>query len=455
MEYLCFFPPIFTLVLALISKNIYVSLFIGIVTSSIIANGLGFIAPILEEYMVSGITSNLSIFILLSIFGMIMNTIQKTGGFVAFSEFAKKHIKTPKAAKFVTWLLAAVIGDGSISTIGVGSVMRNVNDEARIPHEKIGLILSSTGTASGALFPWTVYLLAFSGMISAFSPEVDGVAAYLSSIKFQFWSFASLLMALLVALEVIPDFGYMKKCEERARTTGALVAPGTETATVQFGNNQLTDKSGKPLQDIFTFLLPFAVAIPLLIVSYLNTGMVVVTTPFLCGLVVLFVYCLIRGYFKLSDVPGLMIEGFASYAPILVLLALAFTFSKSVSALGMANVAVNMFSVLPVQIFPFLLFLFCAVISYAAGSLLTASTMVLPIALALCSIPGTNMALLIAACVGGASFGDATSILSDIVVQSATGAGVDVVELGKAQFPIKAITAGIVAIIYLVAGYLI
>jgi len=453
MQYLCFLPPILTLILALISKNIFVSLFVGIVVSSIFANGLGFIPPILENYMVDGISGNLSIFILLSIFGMIMTTIKKCGGFVAFSNFAKKHIKSPRAAKFVTWLLAAVIADGSISTVGVGSIMRQVNDEKKIPHEKIGLILSSTGTATGALFPWTIYLLAFSGMITAFSPSVDGVAAYLSSIKFQFYSFGSILMAMLVALEVLPDIGYMKKCEARARETGQLVAPGSEIATANFETDLLKDVQGNDICDIWTFILPFIVAIPLLIVSYFRTGMVVVTTPFLCGLIVLYLYGLVRRYFKVNQLPALMIEGFISYAPILLLLALAFTFSKSVSALGMASVAAELFSGLSVKILPFILFIFCAVISYASGSLLTASTMLLPIALALATLPGASMSLMLAACIGGASFGDSTSILSDIVVQSATGAGVDVVELGKAQLPMKAIMAAVVAVLFLAVGF--
>lgn len=454
-SYLCFLPPLLTLIIAIFSKNIFVSLFIGTIISSIIANGIGFIPPILETYMVEGITGNVSIFIMLGIFGILMTTIQKTGGFAAFSRFAQKHIRSPKAAKVVTWFLSLIIPEASTATVGVGSIMRSINDQQKVPREKVGVILSSTGTMIGALVPWSVYLMAFSGMISAFAPDLNGTTEYMASVKFQFFAMASILMALLIALEILPDIGYMKKCEKRTRETGLLFNPESNVAIANFSSEAPKTADGKEISDIFTFIIPFAIAIPLLIQSYFRNGMIIVTTPFMVGLVALMIYALIRKYIRVRDIPGLIVEGFINYAPIIVLLALAFTFSKSVSALGLAGVAVEMLSGLPVQVMPVLIYVFCALVSYAAGSLLTASSMLLPIALALGTIPGANMSLLIAACIGGSAFGDTTSMLSDMVVQSSTGAGCDVVELGKAQFGIKSIMAAVVGVVYLIVGFIV
>lgn len=450
-SYLCFLPPILTLILALWSKNIFLALFLGTVCSSVLVNGINFISPIMEVYMVNGITGNLSVLIMMAIFGIMMTLIRRGGGFAAFSKLVGSRIKSRRAAMFWTWLLSTLITDGTVATVGIGSVMRPIADQHKVPREKQGMILSSCAPAMCSLVPWTIYILFYSGMIQACNPDLVGTAEYLKMIPFNFYAMISVIFALLVALDILPNLGYMKKCEERTEKTGELFKPGTEN-TANAGIDVTNAPEGvRP--SLAMFFIPFAVSLPLLIVTYLTTGMVVLTTSFACGLIVAFLYALITKRIKASEIPDILVEGAGSMAPVIVLLVFAFTFSKAVSAIGLAEFTSALLSGVPFSVMPCLVFASCAVISYACGSLVSAVTMLTPIAISLGCMPGANLSLILAACLGGCMFGDQTSPLSDMVVQSASGAGVDVVELGKAQFPAKAVMACVTAVVFLIAGF--
>ncbi len=447
---LALLPPILTLILALWSKNVIIALFVGVLSCSLIANGTGFLYAFVNEYMVGGITGNLDVFIMLFIFGMMIEAIKKAGGFNAFTRIAGSRIRSDRSAMFFTWLIALFCSDGTMSTIGVGTIMRPLTDKHKVSHEKLGTILSCTGPAMCAMLPWTIYMLAISGMIQAVDPSLDGMAEYLRLIPFNFYAIGSVLLGLLVALKVIPDFGHMKKCQQKfaeKEATRMKAAQSTKAKEAKDG-----DKA-KENSDMLSFVLPFVVSIVLVVYYYFTTGMVTITVPFFAGLLVICVYGLVRRYFKLDQLIGVLVEGMMSMVPIILLLTLAFAFGKGVTAVGFSETIVELTGgLLTAKMLPFIVCFFCGLCAFATGSLLSGMAVFLPIAIPLVAALGANLPIVLAACLGGGMFGDETSPLSDMVIQAATGADVDVMSLAKAQIPLKTAVFLIACLIYLVIG---
>ena len=444
-------PPILTLIIALTSKNIMVALFCGIVSCSVIVNGLGFFPAICDTYLKGGVSGNLDMFIYMIVFGAFIAAIKKAGGFAAFAEFADRKFNTGKKAKFLAWLLSALCVNQSIGTIGVGSIMRPITDRHRVSREKLGFILSTTAEPVTALVPITIYILFFGGLITELIPGANGAAEYVRSIPFNFFCILSIIAALLYALELLPDFGYMKKCEERARTTGQVYREGSQPMETRELDEMTAPEGVKP--DILCFAIPFAAFFASIIYYYIRTGGFVLTSPSLIGLLVALAYPMIRGYIKFRDIGEIIFSGAKSMTGLLVILARAIAFGSAVGEVGFANYVVEMTqSLLTPAVLPAVVFLICCVGSYATGSLVSACVILAPLALGLASSIGADFTLIIAALVGGSTFGDSSSPLSDIVVESAMGASVDVVDLGKAQFAYKTILALITAALYLVLG---
>ncbi len=451
LGFLTIIPPVLALVLALVTKNIFLALFLGIVSCSILANGWGFLTPILDEYIFNGISGNVDMFIFLIVFGAILAAIKRGGGFSAFSKLADERFNTPKKAKFLTWLLSGIVINQGFGTIGIGSIMRPTTDKHGVSREKLGYILSSTAEPVCALVPFTIYILVFSGLVSAVLPEVDGQAAYLQSIKYDFFCILAIVAALLSALEILPDFGFMKKREIAAREKGEVFRPGSTPMEAK----ELDEMEGGAKPDILSFLLPILTLIVVLIIIRIKTGMFSLMTPSLVAFIVAVAYPVIRGYFKFGEIPGLLINGGKSMMSVVILLSLAFGFGKAVAAVGFADYIVGVTqSVLTPAILPAAVFVICAVASYATGSLISACFLLGPIALILASGSGANIPLVLGALVGGSTFGDITSPLSDMVIESATGAGVDVMDLGKAQLMPRVILAVITTVLYLIIGAL-
>ena len=444
-------PPVLALFLALYTKNIMLALFTGIVSCSIIVNGWGFLPAIFDSYLMEGVGGNVDMFIYMFVFGAFIAAIKKGGGFAAFSDFAEKHFNTPKKSKFLTWLLSGIVVNQSLGTIGVGSIMRPITDRHKISREKLGYLLSTTAEPVTALVPITIYILFFGGMISSIVPGLNGQEEYVKAIPFNFFCIICLVVGLLTALEVIPDFGDMKKREKAARENGELIRPGSSPIETKELDEMQAPEGIKP--DFLCFLLPFIAFFAGIIIIRIQTGMFSLGTPILVGFIVSIAYPIIRRYFKFSDVMDLLINGAKSMVPVCLILALAFGFGKSVAAVGFAAYIVEMTqSILTPAILPAVVFVICAVASYATGSLISACVILAPIAVTLAYSVDANLTLTIAALVGGSTFGDCSSPLSDIVIESAMGAGVDVMDLGKAQLLPRLILGVVTVALYLVFG---
>lgn len=426
-------PPVLTLLLALLSKNIVLALFCGIAASSIIVSGTGFLGPIMDTYILGGVQGNTDIFLFVFLFGAFIAVIKRSGGFAAFSRFADAKFNSPRKSKLLTAVLSGVVCHHSFGTIGVGTIMRPVTDKHKVPREKLGFILSSIAEPVCALVPITIYILFFGGMVSSILPDTDGAQLYMQSVPYNFFCIISIVVALLVALEIVPDIGYMRKCEKRAKQTGQLIREGSSPMESTELDELQIPEGVEP--DILCFLLPFVAFLGAIAVIYLQTGALNLLPSVLLGFLVACVYPVARGYIKFSEITGLVFQGAKSMVGIAVILALAFGFGKAVEAVGFAAYVVEITQgFLTPKLLPAAAFLICCVGSYTTGSLVSACAILTPIAVSLAGSLGASLPMVIGALVGGSTFGDCTSPLSDVVIESAMGAGVDVMDLGRAQF---------------------
>lgn len=442
-------PPVVALALALITKNIMLALFVGIVGCALIAGGFGFLPLILEEYIFNGIAGNVDMYIYLILFGAFMAAIKRGGGFAAFSTLIDAKLDTPKKAKLLTWFLSGAVMNQSFGTIGIGAVMRPSTDKHKISREKLGYILSTTAEPVASLVPITIYIVVFAGLVSSVLPDLNGQDVFVQSIPYNFFCILCVIVSLLTALEIIPDFGYMKKREIAAREKGELIRPGSTPIETK----ELDEIEAGGQADILSFILPFLAFFAALVIIRIKTGMFSLMTPMFVGFLAAVIYPMARGYFKFAEVPGLLIDGGKSMMSVVILLTLAFGFGKAMAAVGFADYVVGATqNILTPAILPAAVFLICAVASYATGSLISACFLLGPIALMLIGSVGGNVPLTVAALVGGSTFGDVSSPLSDIVIESAMGAGVDVSDLGKAQLMPRIILGVITIALYLVFG---
>ncbi len=451
-------PILLTLILALWTKNIMIALVCGVLSGSIIINGFGFIPPIFDSYIKAGVTGNFEVFIILFSLGPILCSIKRAGGFDALRNAAERKLQNAKQATLMTWCLTVFCGlmaDQSLATMGVGQIMRPLTDEHKISREKLGFILTSAGPPMCSFMPYSVFLLFYSGVISGVNPELNGFTEYLKALPYNFYGFASILGALLIAAKIIPDFGPMKKCEQRAMETGAVIREGSHPIETAEIDGMTASESAKP--EILTFLIPLLTIVGGVALTYFTTGMVSVSYPVAVGAVVALFYPAIRGFYSAEEIPGMIFAGIKSMVPVIFILILAFAFGQVVTAVGFADTVIALVSKINLdpRILPAIIFFCCCIVAYATGSLMTGTLVFAPIAVVLAMTMDANLSLVIAAALGGSMFGDQTSPLSDMCVQPSMGAGVDVVDLAKAQFVYKALFAFVALICFVAFGYIV
>ncbi|MEY8336481.1 Na+/H+ antiporter NhaC family protein [Lachnospiraceae bacterium 62-35] len=449
MNFLSVIPPVIVIILALWSKNVLVSLFVGIVLGSLILNGAGFIPPIVDKYFIQGIGSNGSILMCMMLLGIMLNFIKQGGGFKAFAEWSSKRIKTAKQTAVSIFFLSLLLGvAGSLGQISISRFMRPAIYKTKLPKEKSAFIVASVCSNTGTLLPFGLMLIFISGLIS--SLEMDGFSVYLSSWPYFFFAFISIIIACLVAFGIFPDIGMMKKIEKDIKESEAEGGFSDDV--------EMTDVLGGPdvKADIWAFILPITLLLIGLATVSLIVGKPTITGGILIGTVTAAVYDLLKGSVSFGKLTGCIIRGFQDMAGIYLILVFAFAFGVVVTDLGFASYMVSLVSsFLSTDLVPLVTFLLCCIISYATGSLSASAVIVVPLSLPLALTVGASLPLTTAAMLSGSLFGDQSSPISDNVILPATSAGVDPVDLSKIMAPYRLITFIICAVLYGVLGFIV
>jgi tetracycline resistance efflux pump len=447
--FLSVIPPVLVIVLALTTKNVLASLFIGTVLGSIILNGAGFIPPIIDKYFIGGMASNTTILLCMMMLGIMLNIIKNGGGFKAFAEWSDKRIKTAKDTSVAIFLLCLLLGvAGSLGQISISRFMRPAIYRTKLPKEKSAIIVASTCSNTGTLLPFGLMILFIGGLISALG--LDGPAVYLSAYPYFFFAFTSIAMAGLIAFQKFPDLGPIKKIEEKIKAG--------EYEIVADDSPEMIDVLGGPQvkPDMMAFIVPIAALLIGLAATSFAAGKPTIASGILIGTVTAALYTVFKGSIKFNQLSGSIVRGFQDMAGIYLILVFAFSFSQVVKELEFAPYLVSVLEgLLSVNLVPVMTFLLCVIISYTTGSLSAAAIIVVPLALPLAMSVGASLPLTTAAMLSGSLWGDQSSPISDNIILPSTSAGIDPVELAKLVFPYRVISFVICVVLYLALGFVV
>ena len=459
-------PPILTIVLALVTKNVFISLLIGIFTSSMVLCGGAPLTGLndtfysfIHTFESSGNTITLISFLLI---GALIYLIEKSGGVEGFTEVMLKKralIKTKRGANIFTWLLGIIIfTSGSLSCMVTGSVSRPFNDALKVPHEKSAFIVHATSTPWCVLFPLSGWLAALAGYLTSGGvPENEAISVLLRSIPLNFYCILAVFGTLAVSLFGI-NIGPMRKSEERAEKTGALDNPGRGGARTE---EAMSPSKAKPR--VLNMLLPMGVLIATILAVLTITGkgnptqgagMQSLLWGCILAVLTICILCVAQKLFSVDEVINEMFKGMGTMLPVAGILLFGFTMGNLVKDLDTGNYLTSVFmGVLSPALLPALSFLLCMLLSFATGTSMGTMAIMSVICLPMAISMGISIPLVAGAVFGGSIFGDHSSPISDTTIMSCATTGCDIIDHVKTQMPYVLIFAAISLVLYVVLGF--
>ena len=460
-------PSLVAIILALITKEVYSSLFIGIVFGAILAaNGNfemtlntvfsnGIVASVADSY-------NVGILIFLVILGAIVAMMNKAGGSAAFGRWAQMHIKTRRGAQFATTVLGCLIFiDDYFNCLTVGSVMRPVTDRHKISRAKLAYLIDATAAPVCIIAPISSWAAAVSGFVD----DGSGLALFIRTIPYNFYALLTIVMMLTLTAKDI-EFGPMARYEKNAKK-GDLFSGANPYEGVK---DDVPEGKGR----VIDLVLPILVLVACCVVGMIYTGGFFSGADFITafsesdasvglmlgsafGLLFAIIYYVARKSFSFREAMGCVPEGFKAMVPAIMILIFAWSLNSITSYLGadlyVASLIEN--SAKGLQMFlPAVIFLIGVGLSFATGTSWGTFGILIPIVLkAFPWSAGNPISIVcVAACMAGAVCGDHCSPISDTTIMSSAGAQCEHVNHVSTQLPYAMTTAVVSAIGYLLAG---
>ena len=494
-------PPLIAIILAFITKNVIISLFIGLISGAFLISLVDstFITAIFStiteivERMINALADpwNAGIVLQVLVIGGIIALVAKMGGAKAIAEALAKKAKGPISAQIITWVLGLLVFfDDYANSLIVGPIMRPVTDKMRISREKLAFIIDATAapiSGIAIISTWVGYeLTLIKDAFVSIGQEVDGFSVFLQTIPYRFYNIL-ILCFIVYTILMKREFGSMYKAEVRARTTGNVFSKGNVESSEEHA--ELEPKANVKLS-IWNAIIPIGVLIVGAIIGfYLNGKSIVmagddasaieilknspmslrsIQTCFgkadasivlfqsaLLASIVAIVMAATKKIFTVGEAIETWIEGMKPLIITAVILVLAWSLTGVIKDLGTGAYLVSILSdKIPAFILPSIIFILGAVISFATGTAYGTMGILMPLAIPLAfSIGGGSMNLVIvsaSAVLTGAVFGDHCSPISDTTILSSTGAGCNHIEHVRTQMPY----ALSVAAVSILAGYI-
>lgn len=464
-------PPIISIILALYTKDVLTSLFLGCFSAfTILANGNIFsgisntLMSLIKVFESNGSTICIAAALLI---GGLLTIIEKSGGiegFVKIFTSKKSIVKSSKGAQIFTWLIGILVfTSGSVSALVTGTVAKPLGDAFKVPHEKLSYIVHSTTSPVCALLPlsaWGAYMI---GLIQ--DQGVDApVSIMVKSIPLNFYCIIAVLLVPIIAISG-KDYGPMKKSEQRAKDTGLLDKPKSGTISNQkvkeVAVTKETVKASTPLNLIIPILSMVGMIIAGLAITgngdlLKGNGMTAVLWGTSFALLVAMVMYTSQKLMTYKQVLDSALEGASGLFSVAIILVFAWAFGGAVKQLGTGYyLATSLSGILTSATLPPLIFLIGCIISFATGSSWGTMAIMTPIAMPMALASGSAIPLVFAAIVGGSIFGDHSSPISDTTIMSCVTTGCDVMDHVKTQLPYALTSAGGAIVLYFILGLLL
>ena len=462
-------PPIIAIALALITKEVYSSLFLGILVGGLLYSNFAFEATILHVFndgIVASVTDsyNMGILIFLIILGSMVCLMNKAGGSAAFGRWAKDHIKSRVGAQLASVLLGVLIFiDDYFNCLTVGSVMRPITDKHNISRAKLSYIIDATAAPVCIIAPISSWAAAVAG----FAEDGQGFNLFLRAIPYNYYALLTIVMMVGMIL-MKAEFGPMAKYEKNAIEKGDLFSGSNPYAGAE-------DDAPEDKGTVLDLVLPVVVLIICCVIGMIYSGGFFDGEGFITAfsnsdasvglmlgsafaLVFTLAYYLIRRSMSFKEMMGCIPEGFKAMVPAIMILTFAWSLKNMTDSLG-AKFFVRDFvrsSAGGLQmILPLIVFAIGCLLAFATGTSWGTFGILIPIVQNVFSMDNPMAIVCISACMAGAVCGDHCSPISDTTIMASAGAQCDHVNHVSTQLPYAITCAVVSGITYLIAGILV
>ena len=461
-------PPVVAIGLALITKEVYSSLFIGVLMGGILYSGFSFegtITHIFEDGMINVLSDsyNVGILIFLVILGTMVCLMNRAGGSAAFGQFAADHIKGRVGAELATILLGCLIFiDDYFNCLTVGSVMRPVTDKFKVSRAKLAYLIDATAAPICIIAPISSWAAAVTGFVEG----EDGFSIFVRAIPYNFYAILTIVMMIGMVL-LRTEFGSMKFHEKNALKGDLYTTPGRPYDTEKQPEVSVRGT-------VLDLLIPIISLIICCMVGMLYTGgffsgedfvtafsqsdaSLGLTMGSFFGLLITIGLYQVRRVLKFSECMACIPEGFKSMVPAIMILSFAWTLKAMTDSLGadvyvatvVASSARSFLNFLPAIIFVVGCFL-----AFATGTSWGTFGILIPIVVAVFENSNPDLMIIsISACMAGAVCGDHCSPISDTTIMASAGAQCEHVNHVTTQLPYAIVAAGVSFISYIIAGF--
>ena len=475
-------PPVVAIGLALATKEVYSSLFVGILIGGILYSGFsdrtlwvhifqdGFVASVADSY-------NVGILIFLVILGAIVALMNKAGGSEAFGRWASEHIKTKTGAMLATIFLGILIFiDDYFNCLTVGSVMRPVAEKHSISKEKLSYLIDATAAPICIIAPVSSWAAAVSGFVK--DSGVSGFGLFVKAIPFNFYAILTIVMMLTLAFMKF-DYGPMRKFEPyttesaKQKIETMIKREGSFAEGIEAKEEVVVKDKSRNTGKVIDLLIPIIVLIIACVLGMLYSGgffdgagvidafsdsdaSVGLVLGSACTLIIVVIYYLFRRILKFQDIMSCIPEGFKAMVPAILILVFAWTLKGMTDALGAKEYveALVKGSASGFQIMlPAIIFLIACFLSFSTGTSWGTFGILIPITISVFPITTSIGVVCVSACMAGAVCGDHCSPISDTTIMASAGADCDHINHVNTQLP-YAITVALVSFVsYIIAGF--
>ena len=455
-------PPLVAIVLALVSKEVYSSLFVGIVVGGLLlcqGSGSGFFDAIFKNGLIAKVADpyNVGILVFLVMLGAMVALMNRAGGSAAFGNWAKTHIKSKIGAQIATICFGVLIFiDDYFNCLTVGSVMRPVTDRFKVSHEKLSYLIDSTAAPICIIAPISSWAAAVSGFVEG----EDGLTLFIKAIPFNFYALLTIFTLFLVVFWNV-NIGPMKKFESDDSTDTKLESL-----------DLMETKGG-----VLDLVLPIVSLIVFCVLGMIYTGGYFASGEAAKGFVdafaasdasvglaigsfgaFIFTVCfyMSRRVLRFNHCMACLPDGFKAMVPAILILALAWTLKGTTDALGAKEFVAGLVKGGAsgfMNFMPAIIFVIAAFLAFATGTSWGTFGILIPIVVA--AFGGVDYSLMIisiSACMAGAVCGDHSSPISDTTIMASAGAECNHVNHVNTQIPYVLVVAAISFVTYIVAG---
>lgn len=461
-------PPVVAIVLALITKEVYSSLFVGILIGGIFYSGFEFEGTVLHVFQdgIVGVLSdsyNVGILVFLVVLGIMVCMMNKAGGSAAFGRWASVHIKSRVGAQLATILLGVLIFiDDYFNCLTVGSVMRPVTDKHNVSRAKLSYLIDATAAPVCIIAPISSWAAAVTGFVEG----EDGFSIFIRAIPYNYYALLTIIMMVTVVILKM-DYGPMKLHETNALKGDLYTTPDRPYANAE---EDIDESKGGVIDLIF----PIIVLIVCCVIGMIYTGGFFDGAGFVeafsgsdasVGLmlgsffafIITIVFYALRKVLKFSESMACVPDGFKAMVPAILILTFAWTLKAMTDSLGAAEYVAGVMATAAtglVNLLPAIIFLVGCFLAFATGTSWGTFGILIPIVVAVFN--GTNetmMIMSISACMAGAVCGDHCSPISDTTIMASAGAQCNHVNHVSTQLPYAITVAAVSFVTYAIAGF--